>query len=324
MFTNLRHLVTPLSGASIFAPNVENLHGGEHTLKTDLVFWPIIGGAETMRAGSGYAAQAVSPDLRGQARAINGTVDGTVAVDSFFERVLKVFSIGTGYPITTAVHATISEAAAHLALQMQEYSDLDGRLSAEWSLDPAAATPIYEYALEALPFLREAYVQVGYDFNAAAATPAWEAADAAGVTNAVGFVIELGNPFDRPITFGDGTTAAAATASTDPIVRVVILQDDGTGTVPDHRQRDRHGCGRELAGRNEVERVDPRGYGAAPPHRGGRRRGAPDPRQRPGGRDPRIPTSTTRPARPYPRSTPSPTRRKTSTKRWMSRSPAGR
>lgn len=165
---SIRHMVTPLSGHALFSPNHGNMHGGAHRLKQDLVYenW-----------GATPAAT--------QARA-----------DAFRNRLQLCFTAGGSNYLGNA-----QRAAADFALAIAEYSDRDGKPTATWS--PGGG--VNHYALEALPFVREVYIQHGYEDPTLDRT--WDA-----VANSAGIAIELGNPFDRPITFGgaDGPSVRVA------------------------------------------------------------------------------------------------------------------
>lgn len=176
----IRQWVTTVSGASVFSPNFQNMHGGNGALKYDLVW---------------------------QDRNNNNA-----RVDAIRDRLANIFKIGT----PTYLHLSDSEVdvvATEFALAIQDYADTDSRPT-----HARAGDGTTYYGLETLPFLREAYIQIGYsdqdliDHDSDPATVDYDTYVARPGSEAL--AVEIGNPFDREIRGSD----------LDGNVRIVVRQ----------------------------------------------------------------------------------------------------
>ncbi len=142
--------------------------------------------------------------------------------NAFYERLRRVFNL-------PATGAGDNAMAAQMALAMIEYSDADKQPSATIAVGGNSY-----YALEVLPFLREVYMQAGYE----------DLAPIDGIYTRVddseAMAIEIGNPFDRPF---DHTGVEVqivikqgATERTIPINQSLNPRDPA-GTTPDREHR---------------------------------------------------------------------------------------
>lgn len=121
--------------------------------------------------------------------------------DELYGRLKDVFAIGGGYSPNAVV--TADAAAAAFAANIAEYVDANSALDVAVT-DEAG---VVHYGLEALPFLREIYMEVGYEDSdewvgpSSDSTPGTDGAFDTFTrrTNSEAIAIEIGNPFDRPI-----------------------------------------------------------------------------------------------------------------------------
>ena len=179
-FNAVRHMLTTVSGHSVYSPNFANMHGG-FALMEDLVY---------------------------RQTGLNGSAaDSQARADRLTDAFERIFALGAGYPTNAPADQRL--AAAEYALAIQEYSDPDGTPSAVYN----DGTDDY-YGLEVLPFLREVYFQVGYEDGDAATEPS----DWGPVADSYGVVVEVANPFDRPINLG---------GADDPNIRMVLISRTG-------------------------------------------------------------------------------------------------
>jgi len=131
--------------------------------------------------------------------------------DDIRDRLEAIYGLGGGYGLSGPdVVGTAAEAAAAFALNIAEYGDANGRPDA--SINAGGAD---WYGLEALPFIREAYFQVGYEDKDT--SPAAEPSDWEPVNNSHGLVVEIANPFDRPIRLDQPES---------PQIRMVVIERD--------------------------------------------------------------------------------------------------
>ncbi|NBC10947.1 MAG: hypothetical protein GVY24_04320, partial [Planctomycetes bacterium] len=129
-------------------------------------------------------------------------------------RLEAIYGLGGGYGLSGPdVSGTAAEAAAAFALNIAEYGDANGTPDAtinaggkDW------------YGMEALPFIREAYMQVGYEDQDTNAEPSnWFLKD-----NSHGLIVEVANPFDRPIVLDQPES---------PEIQMVVIERDSDGIV---------------------------------------------------------------------------------------------
>ncbi len=175
VFPSLRNQLTARSAAAIFSPNHRDMHGGTRTLKYDLIYED--GGPD-----------AADPSTR----------LGNIAarLHACFLPPSSTGYLGLGDP-------TLRQIASEFALMIQDYSDTDATPS-YWS-DGSTAY----YGLELMPFLREVYLEMGYDDvdldNPALAGPHPNATPDGQFDHWVpqagsqAMVVEIGNPFDQTI-----------------------------------------------------------------------------------------------------------------------------
>ncbi len=171
-----RQFLTTLSGAVPYAANHGNMYPNAKSpvLRYDLVTDD--GGADA-----------------GPAATRAGNIEGIVAA---------VMKIGAQIYLSTVTPPQIDELAVQFGLAVQDYSDADDTPT---SLSLGATT---YYGIELMPFLREVYIQVGYEdqdqlMDDGMGNPI-AGADGAGDTwvaraGSQAIAVELGNPFDRPI-----------------------------------------------------------------------------------------------------------------------------
>jgi len=215
-FFSIRHMLTTVNGKAVYSPNYQQMHGTFETLG-DLVY-------EHTGLGNPLSENH-------QARA-----------DNYRDRLARIFALGGGYP--TNAPDDQRNAAAAFAAMITEYSDTNRTISA----NVEGAAGVFWYGLEPLPFLREAYLQVRYedtdevpaggdgDFDT------WTAIDD---TQAI--AVEVGNPFDRPLNFYDGTSNADG-----PRVRLVVMQGGVQKAFYDLPYRDSIATGDPLESRASI------------------------------------------------------------------------
>lgn len=210
-FPGVRHFLTTISGANVYANNYKTtasdtvgLHAGARTLKYDLVYQD--GGAD------------------------GGTPDDRISnVATLLANILKI-DTPTYLGLTDS---ELDQVAGEYALAIQDYADSDHNPSFAWIDDGDMSQEPGEtfYGLEVLPFIREVYLQIAYqdsdlddpgmpgphpngtpdgDFDT------WVRDDASRA-----MVVEIGNPFDRPIT----------TAMLDDRIQIAVRDpSDAVGT----------------------------------------------------------------------------------------------
>ncbi len=121
------------------------------------------------------------------------------------DRLQSIFALNGG----VTGQLSPAELAAAFAANIAEYSDYNNLI------DTAVTSGgVTWYGLEALPFLREAYVQVLYQDTGGDLV--WEP-----VPDSHGVIVEIGNPFDRPIIFNSADPDR-------PAIRIALLKTDGT------------------------------------------------------------------------------------------------
>lgn len=150
-----------------------------------------------------------------------------------------------GYHVTSQ-EAELRALALQFALNLKDYIDADSTPSAGY-IDTTSSNPfktgvnptgVTYFGLEPLPFLREVYIQMGYDdldlLDAAGRSfgdPEYVPDDTGETWQAnldsVAIAIEIGNPFDKPITFSDPG---------GPGIAVRIRVEDGAGNPPRYFQ----------------------------------------------------------------------------------------
>jgi len=189
-FGNLRHLVTTLSGAIPYAYDWGRATGG------------------TPWAADGRLLQ-LDPNTL-------ASLGNYPAIDNHpvRQRLEDIFSLSGsagqyGADWSTATNATIK--SYWYTLCLKDYLDEDGVPSA-W-LNPTNG--VYYCGVEPLPMLREAYMQLGYVNDGAGTMTA--------VPGSAGYVIELGNPFDRPIPLD-------ADEPGEPEIRLIVVSETAPGT----------------------------------------------------------------------------------------------
>ncbi len=148
-------------------------------------------------------------------------------IDATRLRIENSLKVGTAAYLgldPSADLATIQAIAADFAVAIEDYSDTNHEVS---SYTDTAATPVTHYGMEALPFLREAYIQFGYldtDDRDATNLPStdlgyagpdgtfdtWKRQD-----NSRAMAVEIANPFDKEIDFSVTR------------VRIVVFEQEG-------------------------------------------------------------------------------------------------
>jgi len=179
-YLGIRHMVTGVSGQAVFAPNIGNTHSGTYRLRTD---------------------------LNHHDPAATGTTDAEKLANGLRDRYALIFALGGGLGSRSADVAAVDAAVA-----TQAYQDEDSKPSV--GLTQGADT---YYGLETLPFLREAYIEAGYTDTEENATGSANPDTWVFNTGSQALMVELGNPFDRPIVFGDGSGG-----ETGPEVRIRV------------------------------------------------------------------------------------------------------
>ena len=173
-FPEIRHMLTTVSGANIYAPQYSTMDGKNNEidrLQFDLSYYqlPTVG--------------ATAAETRGKAIA---------------DRLEKI--LGVGSPMYAKQSGgEIAQIAAEFAANIQDYTDQDNRPT---GVVTGLAGP-KRYGLEIMPFIREFYVQAAY--KSADPDPTtdpmdpnfkkfrkWEYQPGSGA-----FVVEIGNPFDK-------------------------------------------------------------------------------------------------------------------------------
>ena len=198
----IRHYLTTASGAVPYAANHGGIHGGAHRLQYDLVLAD--GGPDTTNA----------TQLQNR-------------LSEVAQRVADVLKLGPQKYLALS-DTELDKVAVEYALAIQDYADSDHNPS-EWTIGSETF-----YGMELLPFIREVYLQAGYDdFDLKDAngnvqgSPLFIGLDGDFDTwmfhpDSQAVAVELGNPFDRPIDLG---------AAGRPRVRIVMMQGiGGVGT----------------------------------------------------------------------------------------------
>ena len=175
-----RHMFTTTSGSSIIAPQYTGWTPGLSSLdrlKYDLVHKTYTG------MGPPYSGAALTSATKAQ---------------EIRDRLVKIMTLGS--PMYLNLNAPeIQQLATEYAVNIVDYSDTDNTPTA---LSDGAKT---YYGLEALPFLREVYMEAQYEAKHVApdADPMtyeeWQI-----IPNTIGIAIEIGNPFDTSLKFGSG------------------------------------------------------------------------------------------------------------------------
>ena len=208
-FPTIRHMLTAFSGASVFAPNHDDIHAGTiPVLKYDLFTQD--GGAEAPNA-----ADSLDPDSRVShiADLLNTifTIDGPGVTNAYL-----------GLNNNTPNGPLINQIAHEFALAIQDYSDTDNTPSS-WLAPPVPPNPaITYYGMEMLPFIREVYIQAEYENrddkplnNPDGKFETYKFLDGSGA-----MAIELGNPFEQDIP-----------VSILNNIRVVVIQNGMEGST---------------------------------------------------------------------------------------------
>ncbi len=181
VFPAIRHMLTTINGSALFASNHSNIHAGDHKLKYDLVFRD-----RDKTTDNYYQDNDIS--------LITGIPD---RVERIANRLKKILNIGSPTYLNESAN-NIDVIATEFALAIQDYSDTDHV--------PTKITQsgITYYGLETLPFIREVYVQFGYE-DQDIVPPAGDNVHDTWVRigGSQAMAIEIGNPFDRPIKFDD-------------------------------------------------------------------------------------------------------------------------
>ncbi len=166
----IRHMVTTMSGTSVHARQYPGMTTSElDRLQYDLVY-------------RGVATNVSTPQVRAQEIA---------------DRLKKIFRVGPPMYLGIADGTVIDQIATEFAVNIQDYSDAD-----RTPTGLALGGTTY-YGMEVKPFLREFYVQGGYESDMAGmdggGNPVWK--KWVYKPNSGAFVIEIGNPFDKPVSF---------------------------------------------------------------------------------------------------------------------------
>jgi len=178
-FHALRHMLTTHSGHNVYSPNQNSIHGTTSGLtKYDLLYQD--GGAD-----------GATPNTR---------------LTNIADRLQKAFkAYSTNYLGVT--DSVADQIANEFALAIQDYSDSDDKPSV---YDTGVGTKYY--GLELMPFLREVYIQAGYN-DVDIDDPLQSGPHPNNLTdgqfdhwqfaaNSQAMVVEIGNPFDKTITAG--------------------------------------------------------------------------------------------------------------------------
>ncbi len=210
-FPAIRHMVTAISGAAVYAANHADMHSGAHTLRYDLVH--------------------------------QDDTDEAVRVTNMADRLRKIFLVtntsgttnaylGLQYDsssVDTLDGPELRLIADEFALAINDYSDADSTPTEhDVDTDFDGTEDEKAYGMETLPFLREAYIQARYkgtdtiplDGNVDTWTLDEPSPNPTSV-KATAMAVEIGNPFDRSISFGG---SSGSVPSTQPRVRVAVYQ----------------------------------------------------------------------------------------------------
>lgn len=240
-FQDVRKWLTTRSGAAIFAPNYpafagdpNGIHGGNRTLKYDLLY------------EDGGLATPIVPDR----------------IDNMADRIEAVFTIGTPQYLNETNPVLLRQMAVEFALNIQDYADNDS--------EPSSATigATTYYGLELMPFLREVYIQAGYEdsdiIDADGNLPEDGAPPYLGPdgvfdtwvirSGSQAMAVEIGNPFDRPLTASllNGRIQVAVMQSGSDVATYTL-----TGITASLGSRDRL-----IVYSNPTAPVDEGGYGS--------------------------------------------------------------
>lgn len=211
VFDNIRHMITTVSGADIYAPR----HGGilptpSPALKVDV-----------NRASFDTIRERLEVIFEGSHNGTAGTADVGVypILPALRPALPPAYGDDSGGPAYTHADAASAAslrspqaAAMEFALAIDAYRDDDKAINAA----PAAVGTRTFYALEpTLPFLREVYLQAGYGDDGTDSDGDLDPAnDWEFVADSQAVAVELGNPFDETISIGGG----------NPAIRIVVFQ----------------------------------------------------------------------------------------------------
>jgi len=197
LFPELRHLVTTMSATAVHADQYTGVGvTSQGRLQYDLVY-------RRERIGSEAAANEI---------ALRMTAILSIASPMYLGL--------TGGDVTT-----IREISSHFAANIIDYSDPD-HLPTKVNSPDAPSRNLF--GLERMPFLREAYIQAGYESDvtgmdaATMMTPVWKEWKL--IPDTASYVIEIGNPFDKTCSLYGGSLGVK--------IRVRVLQGgmDQVGT----------------------------------------------------------------------------------------------
>jgi len=191
-FGNLRHLVTTLSGAIPYAYDWGRATGG------------------TPWAADGRLLQ-LDPNTLADLPDTQASLDAS-PVRSRLEQIFSLTGSSGVYGSEWGTSTSPFIKSVYYSLCMRDYIDADGIPSVRFN----AANGVYNLGIEPLPFFRECYVQIGYRNDGTGNMNAVEGSQA--------YVIELGNPFDRPIPID-------ADQPGEPEIRLVVVSETAGGGV---------------------------------------------------------------------------------------------
>ena len=196
-YPEVRHFLTTFSGASILAPQYPGWTAGAASLdrlQYDLVY-----------RGTNASSVSLTPTQRAA---------------EIRDRLEKILKIGTPMYLGLADAAMIRQIATEFAVNIVDYADPD-------NTPTMLSDGVTEYyGMEALPFLREVYVEAQYEAKDVApdADPMtyeeWQI-----IPQTLGIAIEIGNPFDKELKFKSGVTNPNGAT-----VKIRIMQ--GTPALP--------------------------------------------------------------------------------------------